>query len=146
MVYRLELAGATVLSFAVQGLPGFVFVTDACPANQPAPLACGPTANLGAVNLPAGGYYVVVEGVGGAAGAFTVTATDPDVAFTVHIGSERVHVAAGADADADMHLRGNAVELLEAFSVRAPFPVEVPVPHAWMVHGLAETFDAPPLG
>lgn len=79
-------------------------------------------------------------------GAFTVTAAGPDVEFTVRIGADRVHVAAGADADADMHLRGNAVELLEAFSVRAPFPVEVPVPHAWMVHGLAETFDAPPLG
>lgn len=78
-------------------------------------------------------------------GAFTVTAAGPDVAFTVRIGSERVHVAAGADADADLHLHGDAVELLEAFSVRAPFPVEVPAAHAWMVHGLAETFDAPPL-
>ncbi|MCB0954834.1 MAG: maleylpyruvate isomerase family mycothiol-dependent enzyme [Ilumatobacter sp.] len=78
-------------------------------------------------------------------GAFTVSATGPDVEFTVRIGSERVHVGAGVDADADLHLRGDAVELLEAFSVRAPFPVEVPAAHAWMMHGLAETFDAPPL-
>lgn len=71
-------------------------------------------------------------------GALAIEATDPDVRCAVSIG-DRIEVLGKVD-DPDLVLRGDAVELLEAFSVRRAFP-EVPVEHRWMLGGLTTTFD-----
>jgi uncharacterized protein (TIGR03083 family) len=72
-------------------------------------------------------------------GTLGVSATRPDVAFVVEIG-DHVHVRAGIEA-ADLRLTGDAIELVEALSIRCSLPQPVPANCAWMVSGLAEVFD-----
>jgi uncharacterized protein (TIGR03083 family) len=83
-------------------------------------------------------------------GLLAVAVTDPEVAFEVEV-ADRVTVRdvevpdgpAGSAVDrADLVLRGDAVDLAEALSVRRPLDQQVPGPAAWMVAGLAEVFDA----
>ncbi len=74
-------------------------------------------------------------------GVLAVAVTDPDVGFVVEVG-DRVAVRDGP-ADADVELTGDAIELLEAISIRRPFAQQVPDEWAWMVSGVAETFDVP---
>jgi uncharacterized protein (TIGR03083 family) len=74
-------------------------------------------------------------------GALAVRASDPAVEAVVEIG-DRVHVRTGA-GDADLCLSGSAVELLEAFSIRRPFPQQPPAETSWIVQGLSTTFDNP---
>jgi hypothetical protein len=71
-------------------------------------------------------------------GMLAVDVTDPGVAAVVEI-ADRVSVRAGA-ADADLRLTGDAVDLLEALSVRRPFTVDVPDDAAWMLAGVVDMF------
>lgn len=71
-------------------------------------------------------------------GTLGVRVRQPDAAFVIDIG-ESVVVRSG-DERADLKLSGDAVELLEALSVRAPLPPVVSPEHAWMVQGLTEAF------
>ncbi len=72
-------------------------------------------------------------------GTLAVETTAPDTSFVVEIG-ESVHVRNGS-GKSDLQLVGNAVDLLEAFSIRQPLAQPVPADFEWMVNGLAEIFD-----
>lgn len=72
-------------------------------------------------------------------GTLAVATTAPHIAFVVEV-TDHVHVRAGS-ATADLNLSGDAVELLEAFSIRTPLVQQVPAKCKWMVDGLAEIFD-----
>jgi uncharacterized protein (TIGR03083 family) len=76
----------------------------------------------------------------GRTGSLAIDVTDPDARFTVELGSTVV-VREGAAPDAEVTLRGRAVEVLEALSYRAPHRSPVPAEHAWMLGGLGEVFD-----
>ncbi len=78
-------------------------------------------------------------------GRLTVSAIDPDVRFDVHV-DDRVEVCAAADSGpaADPELSGDAVELVEALSMRLPLPPSSPEEWIRMRDGLAVTFDSPP--
>ena len=82
-------------------------------------------------------------------GWFQVRTSDPSTAFKVSIAAQIQVTAIGPDAPAPAEasgglvLTGPAVDLLEALSVRAPFP-QVPGDQAWMIAGLARTFDHNP--
>ena len=71
----------------------------------------------------------------------TVAVTQPDLSIVVDIG-DRVAVRSGP-AQSDLHLTGDAVELLEALSIRRPLGQPIPAGSAWMLSGLSDTFDAP---
>jgi uncharacterized protein (TIGR03083 family) len=73
-------------------------------------------------------------------GTLGVDVTNPSLAFTIRVG-ERVDVHSGATKDADLTLTGDAVELLEALSVRAPLRQPIPVDSKWLLAGLFEIFD-----
>jgi len=75
-----------------------------------------------------------------ARGVFAIDAHEPDVSIVVEI-DDPVTVRPGP-ADADLRLTGGAVDLLEALSVRQPLAQPIPPESAWMLGGLAETFDA----
>lgn len=72
-------------------------------------------------------------------GRLGIRGSDPDVRFVVDV-SDRVRVT--ADGDADVTLEGPADELVDELSIRRPFHQHLPPEHAWLVAGLAETFDA----
>ncbi len=76
-------------------------------------------------------------------GELAVDATDPDVRFSLNVGD---HVAVRDDAPrADTpSLRGPAVALVDALSLRTALPADAPV--EWHAHlrGLAAMFDAEP--
>ncbi len=72
-------------------------------------------------------------------GTLGVAATNPDTAFVVEI-SDHVHVGTGS-APADLRLTGDAVELVEALSIRRPLAQSIPTDFSWMVSGLARIFD-----
>lgn len=72
-------------------------------------------------------------------GSLTVRAADPDVAFTV---SATDHVQIGAvDPSVDRVLEGDAVDLVEAISLRQPFAPADAEAAAWLVGGLEVAFD-----
>jgi uncharacterized protein (TIGR03083 family) len=73
-------------------------------------------------------------------GTMAIEATHPDVAFMVDVG-DRITLRAGSHA-AELVLSGDAVDLLEALSVRRPLEQAIPPDVAWMLSGLVETFDA----
>jgi uncharacterized protein (TIGR03083 family) len=73
-------------------------------------------------------------------GSLTVQARHPDLVFTVEVG-HRVSVRPGASPDATAVVEGDAVDLLERFSCRAPLP-RVADDHRWLVDGLHKAFDA----
>ena len=78
-------------------------------------------------------------------GVLAIDATGPDVVVVVDIG-EQVVVRAGAAGapTAELRLAGDAVELLEALSVRRPLTQLIPAESAWMLRGLSDTFDVAP--
>ena len=71
-------------------------------------------------------------------GRLGVSVTHPDAAFVVDI-TDSVTVRA-RQVPSDAELSGDAVELLEALSVRAPLLQELPGDLAWMVEGLSQAF------
>ncbi len=85
------------------------------------------------------GPAFAVERKTGASGVLAMQATDPEVSLVVEIG-DRAAVRSGT-AEADLVLRGDAVDLLEALSRRRPLDAEVPAAAAWMLDGVAEVFE-----
>jgi uncharacterized protein (TIGR03083 family) len=74
-------------------------------------------------------------------GVFAVDAKDPDISFVVEVG-ESVTVRAAAAPDDAPCLRGNAVELVEALSIRGPLPTTAPGEWRLLLGGLATAFDS----
>jgi uncharacterized protein (TIGR03083 family) len=70
----------------------------------------------------------------------TIVGSDPEVRLTLEVGSSVV-VRAGATAGKGATVRGRSVDLLDAFSIRAPLP-DVGTEHQWLLRGLVEAFDA----
>jgi hypothetical protein len=67
--------------------------------------------------------------------------TDPDGCVVVEV-TDRVVVHDQPPADPAVVLRGSAVNLVEALSVRGPLPDSVPASHRWLVDTLATVFEA----
>jgi len=81
----------------------------------------------------------LISGGGGCRGRFAVDAPEPDTQFWLEV-DDSVHVYDGAGpADAPC-LRGDAVVLTEALSVRAPLPGETPDEWQALLGGLAAAF------
>jgi uncharacterized protein (TIGR03083 family) len=76
-----------------------------------------------------------------ATGVMAIAATSPTISATVGINTA-VAVRSGSAIDADLTLAGDAIDLLEALSMRQPLQQDIAAQHAWMLGGLAETFDA----
>jgi uncharacterized protein (TIGR03083 family) len=74
-------------------------------------------------------------------GELGVVATDPDVHFTLEVG-DAVAVRHDSLQAHTPCLRGSAVELTEALSIRAPFPADAPPEWHRLVHSLATVFGA----
>jgi uncharacterized protein (TIGR03083 family) len=81
-------------------------------------------------------------------GTFTVDARDPDISFVLEVplgraqGSDPVVVRSGDAPAGAPRLRGDAVALVEALSLRVPLPVSTPEPWSRLLGGLAAAFDA----
>jgi uncharacterized protein (TIGR03083 family) len=75
-----------------------------------------------------------------AAGSIGVIGHDPEIELTVQAGSE-VTVHPGVPEDADATIEGDAVQLVEALSLRAP-ALAIAEKHQWLLSGLDEAFDA----
>jgi uncharacterized protein (TIGR03083 family) len=73
-------------------------------------------------------------------GAIEIRATDPDLRYVVDIGS-RVVLHDGLAPDDPIVITGDAVDLLEAFSFRRPFPTPLADEDRWIIGGLAQVFD-----
>jgi uncharacterized protein (TIGR03083 family) len=73
-------------------------------------------------------------------GRLVIEASDPDVAALVEI-DDRVVVTEGS-GHADVALQGDAVELVDALSIRRPLDQAVPADGVWMLQGLAATFES----
>jgi uncharacterized protein (TIGR03083 family) len=74
-------------------------------------------------------------------GVFAVDAKDPDISFVLEVG-ESVAVRAGAAPGDAPCLSGNAVELIEALSIRGPLPTTAPAEWRRLLGGLATAFDS----
>jgi hypothetical protein len=74
-------------------------------------------------------------------GTLGVDVTQPGARFVVTV-DEHVRVADGDPPPGALVLTGDAVEVLEALSVRAPWRQQIPDDDAWLVAGLAEAFEA----
>ncbi len=77
----------------------------------------------------------------GTAGTFAVETRDPDLRFTLEVG-DSVAVHDSSDTGTAPCLRGDAVELLEALSLRAPLPASAPPEWRALLTGLATAFDS----
>jgi uncharacterized protein (TIGR03083 family) len=75
------------------------------------------------------------------AGEFVVEASDPECRFALEVG-ESVVVREGSAARDAPCLRGDAVELVEALSLRVPLPPSAPTEWRQLLAGLATAFDA----
>jgi len=73
------------------------------------------------------------------AGTLAISATEPDLSILVEI-SDRVVVRAGT-ADAELRLTGDAVDLIEALSLRRQLDDPGAAGSSWMLSGLSEAFD-----
>ncbi len=74
-------------------------------------------------------------------GVFAVDATDPTIRFVLDVG-ESVSVREQDAAATIPCLRGDAVTLIEALSLRAPPPPSTPIEWSQLLAGLAMAFDA----
>lgn len=72
-------------------------------------------------------------------GTFAVEAFDPDLCFTIEV-DDSVTVRDGAGPPGTPCLRGSAVELVEALSIRAPLPESTPPEWLQLLDGLATAF------
>jgi hypothetical protein len=77
----------------------------------------------------------------GCTGAFAVDAHDPDTQFWLEVDGTSVRVHDGPAPAGTPCLRGNAVELTEALSIRAPLPVGAPPEWRELLGGLAVAFS-----
>jgi uncharacterized protein (TIGR03083 family) len=78
-------------------------------------------------------------------GALAVVGTDPDVVVVVEL-DETVTVRGGPVPDSAVVLEGPSVTLVDALSLRVPFPRPVAETEQWMLAGLAVAFDQLPAG
>ena len=76
-------------------------------------------------------------------GTFSVEANNPELRFDLEVG-DTVAVGEGLAAGDAPCLRGDAVELVEALSLRAPLPLSAPDEWRQLFRGLATTFDSEP--
>lgn len=74
-------------------------------------------------------------------GTFGVDATDPDIRFVLDV-DESVSVRDEAPAAGIPCLRGDAVTLIDALSLRAAMPASTPIEWTRLLDGLATAFDA----
>lgn len=74
-----------------------------------------------------------------ASGSFVVSASDPVIRFGVEIG-ECVSVVSEPD-DSVVEIRGDAVGLLDALSIRGPLEADIPASLQWAFVGLSTVFD-----
>ena len=74
------------------------------------------------------------------AGVFSIEVSDPALAFELEVG-DTVSVSDGG-APGAVCLRGDAVELLEALSLRVPLPASSPTEWRQLLAGLATAFDS----
>lgn len=72
-------------------------------------------------------------------GTVAVAATDPDIEFVVEV-ADSVAVHEEAAASTAPCLRGSAVELIEALSMRSPLPADAPNEWQRALQGLATAF------
>jgi uncharacterized protein (TIGR03083 family) len=77
------------------------------------------------------------------AGVYAVEATNPVIRFVLDV-TDSVSVREAAAAAAVPCLRGEAVELIEALSLRAPMPASTPTEWSQLLGGLETVFDAVP--
>lgn len=75
-----------------------------------------------------------------APGTLALIGHSPALEFVVDVAAV-VAVRSGRTTEADITLRGDSVELLEALSVRRPLPQSIDEKHAWLLMGLATAFD-----
>ncbi|MCU1467458.1 MAG: hypothetical protein JWM72_3386 [Actinomycetia bacterium] len=73
-------------------------------------------------------------------GMFSVMASDPESCFTLDV-NDSVSVRQGSTAAEAPCLRGDAVQLIEALSLRVPLPVSTPLEWRQLLGGLATVFD-----
>jgi uncharacterized protein (TIGR03083 family) len=66
----------------------------------------------------------------------------PQATIVVAVDGDVVRVADGSVPDGALVLEGDAVDLLEALSIRRPLPVAIADEHAWLLAGLAEVFES----
>jgi uncharacterized protein (TIGR03083 family) len=76
----------------------------------------------------------------GRAGTLEVRASDPDVRVVVEIGTN-IRLHDGPCGDEAVSLTGDAVELLEALSFRAPLAVDLADDDRWVLGNLGQVFD-----
>lgn len=76
----------------------------------------------------------------GLSGVLGLSVTDPAIALTIEV-ADQVRIGLEEPTEADLVLRGDAVELLEALSVRRALGIDVAPGVAWMVDGLREVFE-----
>jgi uncharacterized protein (TIGR03083 family) len=76
-------------------------------------------------------------------GTLAIEATDPEVAVSVTVGDQVTVTTGATGAEADLRLTGDAVELVEVLSVRAPLPGDLDPRASWLVGGLRTIFDQP---
>ena len=86
---------------------------------------------------------IAVNSGNAVAGVFRVEATDPELSFAVQVAQSVAVRDGSAPRDAPC-LRGGAVELVEALSIRAPLPPSTPPEWHQLLEGLASAFDAEP--
>lgn len=72
-------------------------------------------------------------------GTLSIAATNPDISIVVEIG-DRVVVRDGTTV-ADLNLAGDAVDLIEALSLRRPLDEPGAASSSWILAGLSEAFD-----
>ncbi len=92
-----------------------------------------------------GPAFTMATGPNDRVGAYVVDVTDPDDRFVVELGTT-VRLHNGDAPDGALHLRGSALELLEALSIRSPLEVALADHEVWMLGGLAKAFRQPAPG
>lgn len=80
---------------------------------------------------------------GSRAGAMVLEVTRPDARVVVLTDGD-VRVTDGPTPEGALVLIGDAVEVLEALSVRRPWRQAIPEEHAWLLAGLSEVFESTP--
>ncbi len=76
-------------------------------------------------------------------GRLVLDVSDPDARITVVVEREHVAVSNGVGSDGTVEVTGDAVTILEALSVRSPWPSLISPSLRWLVDGIAEVFESP---
>lgn len=87
-----------------------------------------------------GAGFALTAGVARPPASLVIEATDPDACVVVEV-SDHVEVHDQPPADPTVTLRGDAVDLVEALSCRAPLDQPVAPEHEWLVGYLGQLFE-----